>query len=205
MADETVNVQTENTESVETTETTQTAETNSADVDIKKLIQTEVDRATNKLGNENKKLREELNSIKKTHMTEAQIKESELAEKEADILEREKTIADKENRWYAMKAIKAAGLDDGGDLSLELVDFVISDSEETTDARVKAFASLVNKYVNNEVNKTFKLNGRNPEKSGNGKTETKNENNVAVNLGKVMAERDEKASKVLNHYLGGNR
>lgn len=201
---ENTNVQTEQVNTEVNTNTETNTETNAeTGLDIEKIIQSAVDRATNKLGNENKKLRDQIDTLKKTHMTEAELKQSEIAEKEADIAEREKTIADKENRWFAMKAIKAAGLDDGSDLSLELVDFVVSDSEETTNQRVKLFAALVNKRVAEEVEKTFKTKGRNPEKSGIAQTDEKNDNNIAVNLGKVTAERDAAANKVLNHYLGG--
>lgn len=200
--DENTNVQTEQVNTEVNTESTTETKTENA-LDIEKIIQSAVDRATNKLGNENKKLRDQIDTLKKTHMTEAELKQSEIAEKEADIAEREKTIADKENRWYAMKAIKAAGLDDGSDLSLELVDFVVSDNEETTNKRVELFAALVNKRVKEEVEKTFKTNGRNPEKSGIGKTEDKNESNLAAQLGKVTAEREAAANKVLTHYLGG--
>lgn len=135
--------------------------------DIEKLIQTAVDRATNKLGNDNKKLREQIEALKKSKLTDEEIKQLELKNKEDEIAEREKALTEKENRLYAIKAIKTAGLDDGSDASLELVDFVLSDTTENIDAKVKAFSALLKKYVESEVDKTFKDNGRNP---GKGKT-----------------------------------
>ena len=77
-------------------------------------------------------------------------------------------LAEKENRLFAIKAIKAAGLDDGSDKALELVDFVIGGSEEEIEARVKAFNGLVKKFVKAEVDKTFKQHGRDPGQGGGG-------------------------------------
>ena len=76
---------------------------------IEELIQKAVDRATNKLGNDNKKLRESLEKLKRENLSAEQRKELELKEKEADIADREAKLQDKINREFAMKAIKEAG------------------------------------------------------------------------------------------------
>lgn len=131
--------------------------------DLEKLIQRAVDRATNKLGNDNKKLRQQLEALKKNKLTEAEQAELDRQEREEAIAERERALQEKENRLYAIKAIKAAGLDDGSDRALELVEFVIGGTEEEIDVRVKAFGGLVKKFVKAEVDKTFKQYGRNPE------------------------------------------
>lgn len=133
------------------------------DPDLEKIIQRAVDRATNKLGNENKKLRQQLEALKKNHLTEAQQAELERQQREDDLEEREKALQDEKNRWYALRAIKAAGLDDGGDNALELVDFVIGSTEDDIDAKVKSFGALVKKLVKAEVDKTFKQHGRDPQ------------------------------------------
>ena len=183
------------TEQANTNSATTTTEPQGAQIesqtDIEKLIQKAVDRATNKLGNENKKLREENESLKKASMTEEQIKQLEIKNKEADIADREAKLKEKENRLFAIKAIKEAGLDDGGSNALELVDFVMTDSEETTNARVKAFNALVKKFVSAEVSRTFQTNGRDPEKGSTGETQS---NNIAVNLGKNAADRNAAAN-----------
>lgn len=140
------------------------------EAEIQKRIQREVDRAKNKLGNENKKLRQQLDAIKKAHLTEAEQAELDRQEREDALAERERALVEKENRLYAIKAIKAAGLDDGSDRALELVDFVLGGTEADIDMKVKAFGGLVKKFVKAEVDKTFKQNGRNPEQ-GNGGVE----------------------------------
>lgn len=130
--------------------------------DYKKMMQSAVDRVRNQMGNENKKLRQQLEAIKKNHLTEAQAAELERQQREEELAEREKTLRDEKNRWYAMKAIKAAGLDDGSEKALELVDYVLGGDESEIDAKVKAFGSLVNRFVKAGVEKTFKQHGRNP-------------------------------------------
>lgn len=131
--------------------------------DLEKMIQRAVDRATHKIGNDNKRLRQQIETLKKNHLTEAQAAELDRQEREDALAEREKALQDEKNRWYAMKAIKKAGLDDGGDDSLALVEFVLGNDEADIDNRVKAFGSLVKKLVKAEVDKTFRQHGRNPE------------------------------------------
>lgn len=169
--------------------------------DVERLIQQAVDRATNKLGNDNKNLRKELEKLRKEKMSDEELRDLELKNKEADIADRELKIKDKENRLYAIKAIKEAGLDDGSSNSLELVDFVLTDNEESTKARVQAFSELVKKFVASQVDQTFKAHGRNPDSSGN--SDIKNSNNLVEALGKAEAERAANSNKVLNYYLGG--
>jgi len=85
------------------------------DVDIEKMIQQAVDRATNKLGNDNKRLREELENIRKEKLTAEERAELE-KKQEREQFERERAeFRMEKNRLYAIKAIKAAGLDDGSD------------------------------------------------------------------------------------------
>lgn len=139
--------------------------------DIEKLVQQAVDRATNKLGNDNKRLREQLEAIKKEKLTAEERAELE-KKQEREQFERERAEFQMEkNKLYAVKAIKAAGLDDGSDKSLELVNFVLCSDEQEIDARVKAFGELVKKFVSAEVDKTFKDAGRNPGKGGNSGSE----------------------------------
>lgn len=130
---------------------------------IEKLVQSAVDRATNRLGNENKKLREQLDKLKKEKLSDDELKTLEVQEKEAALAEREKQILDKENRFYAIEAIKKAGLDDGSTRALDLIDFVMSSDQAGIDKRIAAFKAVVDAYVKNEVDKTFRT-GKTPGK-----------------------------------------
>lgn len=133
---------------------------------LEKIIQSKVDKITSQLGKEKAELQKKLEKLKKEKLTDEEMKQIEISEKEKEIEEREKSLKDKENRLYAIKAIKAAGLDDGSDRSLRLVDFVLCGEEADIDERVKVFSELVKSYVQASVDKTFKANGREPEKGG---------------------------------------
>lgn len=135
---------------------------------LEKKIQQAVDRATNKLGNDNKQLREELEKLRKEKLTAAELKELEDAEKEKDLAEREAAVKTAENKLYAIKAIKKAGLDDGSETALDILALVGGNDEATIDANIKALKALIDKLVKAEVEKTFKGNGRNPEKGAGG-------------------------------------
>lgn len=135
---------------------------------LEKKIQQAVDRATNKLGNDNKKLKEELEKLRKEKLTAAELKEIEDAEKEKDLAEREAAVKAAENKLYAVKAIKKAGLDDGSETALDILALVNAGDEESIDSNIKALKALVDKLVKAEVEKTFKGSGRSPEKGSSG-------------------------------------
>lgn len=150
-------------------EETKQKEVNTFDEEkLEKLIQAKVDRLTARLGKEKADLQKEVDKLKREKLSDEEIKQLEISEKEKALAERERALLDKENRLYAIKAIKAAQLDDGSDKSLELVDFVMSDDTETIDKRVKAFGDLVRKLVTAEVDKKFKSNGRIPNTGSSG-------------------------------------
>lgn len=133
---------------------------------LEKLIQAKVDKITSKLGKEKAGLQKQLEQLKKDKLTDDERKQLEISEKEQEIAERERALLEKENRLYAIKSIKAAGLDDGSDKSLELVEFVLADDTDEIDRRVKAFGELVKKFAQSEIDKKFKENGRNPNTGG---------------------------------------
>ena len=135
--------------------------------ELQKLIQQSVDRATNKLGNENKQLREELEKIRKEKLTAEELKQLEDEEREKNLAEREALLKAAENKMYAVKAIKKAGLDDGSETALDILALVNGKDEATIDGNIKALKALVDKLVKAEVDKTFKDSGRNPQQ-GNG-------------------------------------
>lgn len=171
---------------------------------IETLIQRAVDRATNKIGNENKKLRADLEAERKKNLSESEIKDLELQEKQKTLEDRAKALTEKENRWFAMKAIKEAGLDDGGADSMAIVDFVMDENEEKITQRVKAFDTLVKGIVQKKVDAVFKANGRTPgvgsdtAAAAGGKNE-----NVAVLMGKKAAATNQESRSILDKYIGG--
>jgi len=186
------------------TETSPVREQKTQNTDFEDLIQRAVDRATNKLGNENKKLRGEIDALKKANMSESELRQLEIKEKEKEIAEREQKLLEKENRLLAIKAIKEVGLDDGSDASLALVDFVMAEDEAAIKERVKAFDGLVKRFVKSEVDKVFKASGRTPGKGSANDTETKADS-VAVRIGQNTAKANKTAQSTLDYYIGGKK
>lgn len=181
---------------------TENAQGENKGTDFEAIIQRAVDRATNKLGNENKKLRGEIENLKKANMDADELKKFELSEKEKEIADREKALTDKENRLIAIKEIKAAGLDDGSDASLAIVDFVMAEDEAGIKERVKAFNGLVERLVKAKVDAVFKANGRTPGVGTDSAANAGGQNDSpAARLGRKTAETNKASQDVLNHYL----
>lgn len=183
---------------------TETKPAEGSNSNLEKLIQSAVDRATQKLGTENKKLRADLEKARKEKLSEDEIKQLEMQEKQKALDDRDKALTEKENRWIAMKAIKEAGLDDGSDASLAIVDFVMADNEEGIKERVKAFDALVKRIVQSKVDAVFKANGRTPGVGSDSASNAGGKNeSIAARLGKNTANANKAAQSVLDHYLGG--
>lgn len=153
---------------------------------LEKQIQAAVDRATNKLGNDNKALREELEKLRKEKLTAAELKALEDAEKEKDLADREAAVKAAENKLYAIGAIKKAGLDDGSETALEILSLVNASETADIDKNITALKSLVDKLVKAEVDKTFKGAGRTPEKGAAGGTGDNPYMDSTYNLTKQM-------------------
>lgn len=179
-------------------------QTETAEERIAKLVQSQVDRAMADERKKNAALQKKLDRITNEKMTDEQLKQAEMDDKVKELADKEKELADRENRLFAIKAIQEAGLNDGSDNSLELVDFVLCDNEDDIKNRVSTFKTLLDKMVAAQVDKTFKANGRTPNGAGSA-NEGKKDNSIAEKLGKVRAEQEEKSNKVLEYYLGGNK
>lgn len=174
---------------------------------IQSLIQSAVDRATNKIGNENKELRKQLEDLRKEKLSDDEIKKLELDEKLKLIADKEKEIKDKELRMFAIKAIKDAGLDDGSDTALSLVDVLMGADEDSITAKTKNFKALLDKTVESQVQQRFKDSGRDMGKGGSddkgdGKGD-KDDDNIAVKLAKATSENNKATQSIIEHYSGG--
>ncbi len=146
------------------------AEAQSEPDDVDRLIEKAVDRATNKLGNENKLLREKLEKLKKTKLSAEEIAEEERREKETALAEREAAVKSAENRMFALKQIKKIGLDSGDETAIQIVDLVMDEDEDAISENVSALKKLVDSLVAAEVDKAFKSTGRVPGKGKSGGT-----------------------------------
>lgn len=138
------------------------------DKKLEKLVQAAVDRATNKIGNENKKLKEQLEAERKKNLSADELKQVELQEKETELAQKEQEIREKESRMYAIKALKKAELDDGSEETLDLVEFVLGEDETTIDLKVKALQKFAQRVAKNTTDGIYKANGRTPGKGNAG-------------------------------------
>lgn len=173
--------------------------------DLDKIVQSRVDRLMADERKKTVKLEKELKKLRAEKLSADELKKLELDEKEKTLADKQREITEKENRIFAIKAIKDAGLDDGGDTTA-LVDLVIAGTDVTEDSiteKVKAVSAYINTKVAAEVDKTFKENGRNPNGASGGSGD--NTNSVAERLGKQRAEQKKKANDVLDFYTGGKK
>lgn len=138
------------------------------DKKLEKMVQAAVDRATNKIGNENKKLKEQLEAERKKNLSADELKQVELQEKETELAQKEQEIKEKENRMYAIKALKKAELDDGSEETLDLVEFVLGEDETAIDMKVKALQRFAQRVAKNTTDGIYKANGRTPGKGNAG-------------------------------------
>lgn len=137
---------------------------NDPDKKLEKMIQAAVDRATNKLGNENKQLKEKLETERKKNLSAEELKQVELQEKEAELAKQQAEIQLEKNRMYAIKALKKAELDDGSEDTLELIEFVIGEDETAIDVKVKALQKFAQKVAKRTTDGIYRANGREPGK-----------------------------------------
>lgn len=171
--------------------------------EFQRFIQSEIDRATNKLGNDNKQLRTQLENLQNSKMTDDERREAELADRERKLNEREAEVKTEKNRMYALSKIKAAGLDDGSETALGLIDLVMADDEKGIDGKVTTLDTLVKKLVETQVNKAFAANGRQPGSSNYNGAKDTNKNTAAIDAGKKAAAVNKQAKSILNYYTGG--
>lgn len=211
MAEENVNTSAANeaataTDAGTSTDTTNKAENSVLNTEaIEKLIQSRVDKSNAELGKKIAALQKENDKLKKENMSAEEVKQFEISEREKTLAAKEKDLQDRENRLFAIKAIKEIGLDDGSERSLSLVDFVMADEQDKITERVKAFNDLVQGFVSAKVDEKFKAIGRTPNGAAAQNTDTKKDGSIAETLGKRRAEQAKKSNDVLNLYLGGKK
>lgn len=138
------------------------------DAKIAAAVKRAVDSVANRLGNQNKKLKEDLEKERKKNLSAEELKQLELQEKETELAQKEQEIREKENRMYAIKALKKAELDDGSEDTLDLVEFVLGEDETAIDLKIKALQKFAQRIIKNTTDGIYKANGRTPGKGSAG-------------------------------------
>ena len=134
---------------------------------LERYIQSKVDMYLAKERKEKAELRKQLEDLKKLKLNEDELKQLEFEEQARMIADRENSIRERENRLYAVKAIKAAGLDDGSETSFDLVDVVLSEDTAKIDAKIKIFKKYIEKTKKTTTEGIYKANGSTPAKGSN--------------------------------------
>ncbi len=98
---------------------------------VRKAIQSEVDRVRTKYVQELKKANDEIEGIKKERMTDEEKRRFELDKREREIAEKDKLLQQAARKERAREGLKAEELED------DLVDMVLGDSDEATSERIK--------------------------------------------------------------------
>lgn len=156
------------------------------DKKLEKLVQTAIDRATNKLGNDNKLLKEQLEKERKKNLSAEELKQVELQEKEAELARQALEIQTEKNRMYAVKALKKAELDDGSEDTLDLVEFVLGEDETSIDLKVRALQKFASRIAKNTTDGIYRANGREPGKGSAGSRKDNPWSKESWNLTKQM-------------------
>lgn len=167
---------------------------------LERLIQARVDRLMAEERKKTAALQKKYDKLASEKLTEDELKDRTISEREATVAEKERELTERENRLHAIKALKAAGLDDGSESVLALVDFVLAEDEKAITERVTAFAALFQKMVAAEVEKTFQKNGREPSGAQGGEDGEK-DTSIAERIGKNAAAAAKQSSDILKHYL----
>lgn len=171
--------------------------------EMKKHIQSEIDRGLAEERKKNATLQKENEKLKKEKMSADELKKYEDEQKDKQLTERENALTERENRLFAIEALKEIGLDDGSKQSLDLVDLVMAGEQDAITERVKALKAVVDRLVTAEVDKTIAANGRVPHGANIGNGGETKDNNIAVELGKQTAKSNAQSNEVLKHYYGG--
>ena len=158
-----------------------------------------------KANKDKEELEKQLAKLRKEKLTAEEVQKLEDEKKAKDLADREAALQEKENRYYAVSAIKKAGLDDGSDTALKVVDLVMGADESEINNKITALKELVSKIVESKVNEKFKAAGRNPNsRESNDEDDEDNNrgrNKIAELLGKSRAEQAKRSQEVLSHYL----
>lgn len=146
-----------------------------------------------------KKLESQIEAMQKEKMSADERKKFDDDKRAREFAEKEAELKDRENKLYAVKAIKDIGIDCGSeDLSnlTALVTVGVEGAEEI-DSRIKSVKAVIDSVVQAECDRRFKEAGRTPKGAGKA---TEEENNIAKRLGARRAESDKKAKSILDYY-----
>ncbi len=144
-------------------------------------------------------LQNELDTLRKEHLSQEERTRIDLAKRENDVASREAVIRDKENRLHAINALEQAQLVGNGITSADLIPFVMGSTTADIDSKVKAMAVLLDKRAQVEKDNIYKANGRQPQQIHNDATGGGTQ--PIFNTANVQSQAN--AAKIRDVYTGG--
>lgn len=144
-------------------------------------------------------LQEELEKLRKEHLSQEERTRIDLAKRENDVASREAVIRDKENRLHAINALEQAQLVGNGITSADLIPFVMDGTTAGIDSKVKAMAALLDKRAQVEKDSIYKANGRQPQQVHNDATG----GGVQPIFNAANVQSQANAAKIRDSYTGG--
>ena len=186
------------TESTESTATANAQETVLSSDEIRKLIQSTVDKQTASFGKTIATLKKENDQLKKANMTAEELQKAALEEQRAEFEKERAEFQQQKLLNHAQNITAKAGY--GEDMD-DVVSLILRDDEEKTAEMLDKLSKFLKKGIAADRAKTFKEYGREP-KGAQPATGTK-ENNIAIELGKRRAENAKQSKSILEYYIGG--
>lgn len=123
---------------------------------IKKMVQSETDKVRTKYVKKVKELEEEKNELLTAKMTVEEKAEHDRKVREKELAEKERELSAKENRLYAIDALKKS------EMPLDFLEFVVGADEGDTDTKIATLSQLWTKALNKAISERMKGIGRKP-------------------------------------------
>lgn len=130
--------------------------------DIKKLIQSEVDKVRTKYSLELKNKEQELKKIRAEHLTKEEVAKLEIEEAKKELEAEKAAFKLEKTKNFAKDELVKANLCKKPDLVLKLTDFIKGDNEEEVATQVKTLAEVILEIAKENTEERFKSNGRTP-------------------------------------------
>ncbi len=139
---------------------------NTDDETLKRLRQSELDRALAKERKEKAELKRRLERIEKKYLSEEENRQNQFEEERKQFEEERKLFELEKRKTYAFKAMKKIGVDDGEETTL-LIEKLVSACEDELDIddTITLLKTIMEKQEKRTVDKIYKENGYTPKKA----------------------------------------
>ncbi len=168
---------------------------------IDRLADIKAEKKLKELSKKNTALQKALEKVRKDKLSDDEIRALEIAEKEESLVAKEKELNDRELHIYALKGLKAAGLDDGSDKAFGLAELVMGESNEAIDNNIKALKEAIDTLAASRVDEAIGSHSRTPAAGGTPPTGDGGASAIAKRAQEKAAAKKQ-ADSILSRYIG---